>query len=113
MVLGDLRDPVGILRHPDVLSLLDLARPVAVLCTSTQTIRRSRVLCQDITAGQQTCPTLASSCAPHRGTLKAPGYQEGSHVTLCPVQRTAVRLGAYQCPTRGHRVKGSSAGRRM
>lgn len=35
MVLGDLRDPAGILRHPDVLSLLDLARPVAVLCTST------------------------------------------------------------------------------
>jgi SAM-dependent methyltransferase len=35
MVLGDLRDPAGILRHPDVLAVLDLARPVAVLCTST------------------------------------------------------------------------------
>ncbi len=35
MVFGDLRDPAGILRHPDVLRLLDLARPVAVLCTST------------------------------------------------------------------------------
>ena len=35
MVLGDLRDPAGILRHPDVLGLVDLARPVAVLCTST------------------------------------------------------------------------------
>jgi len=35
MVLGDLRDPAGILRHPDVLALLDLAQPVAVLCTST------------------------------------------------------------------------------
>jgi len=34
MVLGDLRDPAGILRHPDVLGLLDLARPIAVLCTS-------------------------------------------------------------------------------
>jgi SAM-dependent methyltransferase len=35
MVFGDLRDPASILRHPDVLGLLDLARPVAVLCTST------------------------------------------------------------------------------
>ncbi len=35
MVLGDLRDPASILRHPDVLGLLDLAQPVAVLCTST------------------------------------------------------------------------------
>jgi len=35
MVLGDLRDPASVLRHPDVLGLLDLARPVAVLCTST------------------------------------------------------------------------------
>jgi SAM-dependent methyltransferase len=35
MVLGDLRDPATILQHPDVLSLLDLARPLAVLCTST------------------------------------------------------------------------------
>ena len=35
MVLGDLRDPAGILQHPDVTGLLDLARPVAVLCTST------------------------------------------------------------------------------
>jgi SAM-dependent methyltransferase len=35
MVFGDLRDPAGILRHPDVLALLDLAQPVAVLCTST------------------------------------------------------------------------------
>ena len=35
MVFGDLRDPAGILRHPDVLRLLDLAQPVAVLCTST------------------------------------------------------------------------------
>jgi SAM-dependent methyltransferase len=35
MVLGDLRDPASILRHPDVLGLLDLTRPVAVLCTST------------------------------------------------------------------------------
>lgn len=35
MVHGDLRDPAGILRHPDVLGLLDLAQPVAVLCTST------------------------------------------------------------------------------
>ncbi len=35
MVLGDLRDPAGILGHPDVLGLLDLDRPLAVLCTST------------------------------------------------------------------------------
>ena len=35
MALGDLRDPAGLLRHPDVLGLLDLARPAAVLCTST------------------------------------------------------------------------------
>jgi hypothetical protein len=35
MVLGDLRDPAGILGHPEVAGLLDLTRPVAVLCTST------------------------------------------------------------------------------
>jgi SAM-dependent methyltransferase len=35
MVHGDLRDPAGILRHPDVADLLDLTQPVAVLCTST------------------------------------------------------------------------------
>ena len=35
MVFGDLRDPAVILRHPEVAGLLDLAQPVAVLCTST------------------------------------------------------------------------------
>ncbi len=35
MVLGDLRDPARILHHPAVLDLLDLSRPIAVLCTST------------------------------------------------------------------------------
>ncbi len=44
MVFGDLGDPASILRHPHVLGLLDLAEPVAVLCTSTQTNRRSRQL---------------------------------------------------------------------
>src|SRR4249919_874280 len=31
MVLGDLRDPASILRHPDVIRLLNLTRPLAVL----------------------------------------------------------------------------------
>lgn len=35
MVLGDLRDPASILQHPAVLGLLDLAQPVALLCTLT------------------------------------------------------------------------------
>ncbi len=35
MVLGDLRDPASVLGHPEVTGLLDLSRPVAVLCTST------------------------------------------------------------------------------
>jgi SAM-dependent methyltransferase len=35
MVPGDLRDPAGILEHPDVTRLVDLSQPVAVLCTST------------------------------------------------------------------------------
>jgi SAM-dependent methyltransferase len=35
MVLGDLRDPASILQHPEVTGLLDLTRPLAVLCTST------------------------------------------------------------------------------
>ena len=35
MVFGDLRDPAGVLRHPDVRRLLDLTQPVAVLCTGT------------------------------------------------------------------------------
>ncbi len=35
MVLGDLRDPAGLLEHPEVTRLLDLSRPVGLLCTST------------------------------------------------------------------------------
>ena len=35
MVFGDLRDPASILHHPAVIGLLDLTRPVGVLCTST------------------------------------------------------------------------------
>jgi len=34
MVGGDLREPAGILQHPDVLRLLDLTQPVAVMCAS-------------------------------------------------------------------------------
>jgi hypothetical protein len=34
MVHADLREPAEVLRHPDVLGLLDLAQPVAVLCAS-------------------------------------------------------------------------------
>jgi len=34
MVHADLRDPPEVLRHPDVLGLLDLAQPVAVVCAS-------------------------------------------------------------------------------
>ncbi len=44
-LLGGLRGRAGVLRHPDVTGLLDLTRPVAVLCTSAQTIGRSRLLC--------------------------------------------------------------------
>ena len=32
MVHADLREPAAVLRHPDVLGLLDLAQPVAVVC---------------------------------------------------------------------------------
>lgn len=35
MVLGDLREPAAILDHPETRALLELSRPVAVLCTST------------------------------------------------------------------------------
>ena len=35
MVLGDLRDPAGLLERPEVTRLLDLSRPVGLLCTST------------------------------------------------------------------------------
>jgi hypothetical protein len=35
MAFGDLREPASIVRHPEVLRLLDLTRPVALLCTST------------------------------------------------------------------------------
>jgi hypothetical protein len=34
MALADLRDPAEVLGHPDVLGVLDLEQPVAVLCTS-------------------------------------------------------------------------------
>ena len=35
VAFGDLRDPASVLHHPVVLDLLDLTRPMAVLCTST------------------------------------------------------------------------------
>ena len=34
MVRADLREPAAVLRHPDVLGLLDLAQPIAVVCAS-------------------------------------------------------------------------------
>jgi len=34
MVHADLREPAVVLRHPDVLGLIDFARPVAVVCAS-------------------------------------------------------------------------------
>ena len=34
MVRADLREPGAVLRHPDLLALLDLTRPVAVVCAS-------------------------------------------------------------------------------
>ena len=34
MVRADLRDPATVMRHPDVLALLDLAQPVAVVCAA-------------------------------------------------------------------------------
>jgi hypothetical protein len=34
MVRADLREPAAVLRHPEVLALLDLAQPVAVVCAS-------------------------------------------------------------------------------
>jgi hypothetical protein len=35
VVLADLREAAAVLEHPEVRALLDLSRPVAVLCTST------------------------------------------------------------------------------
>jgi len=35
VVLGDLRQPAEILRHPQVLDMLDFSRPVGLLCAST------------------------------------------------------------------------------
>ena len=35
VALADLRDPAGVVQHPDVAGLLDWTQPVAVLCTST------------------------------------------------------------------------------
>jgi S-adenosyl methyltransferase len=35
MALADLRDPAGVVQHPDVAGLLDWTQPIAVLCTST------------------------------------------------------------------------------
>src|SRR5260370_38916771 len=35
MVFADLREPASVLQHADLLGLLDLAQPIAALCTST------------------------------------------------------------------------------
>jgi hypothetical protein len=34
MVRADLREPATVMRHPDVLALLDLTQPVAVVCAA-------------------------------------------------------------------------------
>lgn len=53
VILGDVRRPDRILADPDVLRLIDLSRPVAVLLCYVQVILGSRLLAHGIAPGQR------------------------------------------------------------
>ena len=83
MVLGDLRDPAGILRHPDVLALLDLAQPVAVLCTSTLHFIADEAQPHAIIAEYRDRMAPGSYLAISHGTLEEdPGGEGGKAETV-------------------------------
>ena len=78
MALGDLRDPAGLLRHPDVRGLLDLARPAAVLCTSTLHFIASQARPHQIIAGYRDRIAPGSYLAITHGTREGDPRGEGA-----------------------------------
>ncbi len=83
MVFGDLRDPAGILRHPDVLAVLDLAQPVAVLCTSTLHFIADEAQPHAIIAEYRDRMAPGSYLAISHGTLEEdPGGEGGKAETV-------------------------------
>jgi hypothetical protein len=70
MVFGDLRDPASILHHPAVLDLLDLTRPIAVLCTSTLHFIADEAEPRKIIAEYRDHMTRGSYLAVSHGTLE-------------------------------------------
>jgi hypothetical protein len=77
MVLGDLRDLATILRHPDVLGLLDLAQPIAVLCTSTLHFIADEAEPNQVIAQYRDHMALGSYLAITHGTLEEDPMGEG------------------------------------
>lgn len=76
-VHGDLRDPAGVLRHPDVAGLLDLTRPVAVLCTSTLHFIADDTGPHEIIAAYRDLMASGSYLAISHGTLEGDPAGEG------------------------------------
>jgi SAM-dependent methyltransferase len=78
MVHADLREPAAILRHPDVAGLLDLAQPVAVLCTCTLHFIPDADEPHRIIAGYRDRLAAGSYLAISHGTLEADPEGEGA-----------------------------------
>ena len=81
MVLGDLRDPAAILRHPAVVRLLDLSLPVAVLCTSTLHFIADQAGPHTIIAAYRDRMAPGSYLAITHGTCEGDPWGEGGKAT--------------------------------
>jgi len=77
MVLGDLRDPARILQHPGVIGFLDLAQPLAVLCTSTLHFVADEAGPHQIIAAYRDHLAAGSYLAITHGTLEDDPAREG------------------------------------
>jgi O-methyltransferase involved in polyketide biosynthesis len=70
MVLADLRDPTGVIQHPDVAGLLDWSQPIAVLCTSTLHFVADEDEPREIIAGYRDHMASGSYLAITHGTME-------------------------------------------
>jgi hypothetical protein len=80
MVLGDLREPAEILEHPDVLRVLDLAEPVAVLCACALHFVPDEEDPHQIVAGYRDRLAPGSYLAITHGTLGETEDEDPEHI---------------------------------
>ena len=77
MAFADVRDPASVLRHPEVVGLLDWAQPVAVLCTSTLHFIGDEAVPHKIIAEYRDHVAPGSYLAISHGTLEEDPKREG------------------------------------